>query len=581
MSQLLTLPVLMMDCQATGASPSKGDLLDIAWVEATASDDDTTIHAAMTATLVQLSTHHQRVPNRITQLTGIRTAMLADAPTHDDVSQQLAEVFDAHDTIYPLAHYARFERPFVEQLLDRQVNFICTHDIAKRLLPGLPRRGLRPLAGYFGKIPEEVKRASDHVMATALIWRELVSLLVHEEGVETYDELMTWLATKKVDRNVARQLPLPREVRLALPEVPGVYRMRSKQGAVLYVGKATSLKQRVNSYFRGRKGIAEKTLELITQVWSLETTEVGSPFEAALLETDEIKRLDPPYNQQLKHHDRQIWFAHPNDPLDLQNIYDDTHTLGPFGSTLPIERAGALLRTIWGELTPMPGEVFFDIGAEDEVFTQGLALFVKDHQITPQYTAQDLLYLGQTRWLERLELMLALAQEVSQDNVEETHAATDLDDMSDDTLAALDEDFDDDLGDMLDEELFEWTPEHVCGACINIAMGYYKAIERAHAVTLFLDVTIDWLPTHEPLVSPRTLIFRQGKLDSSIEPSPESPHQKMALIDVDTYDRLKVALNEVRRVWRKGHPITLTFPDGTIWGVDDIGVLLTTTHSSL
>lgn len=576
MSQLLTLPILMMDCQATGASPSKGDLLDIAWVKTTASDDDHTIAAAMTSTLVQLVTH-QRVPNRITQLTGIRTAMLEDALTQDDVSQQLTEVFDAHETLYPLAHYARFERPFVEQLLDRQVSFICTHDIAKRLLPGLPRRGLRPLAGYFGKIPEEVKRASDHVMATALIWRELVSLLVHEEGVETYDELMTWLATKKVDRNADRQLPLPREVRLALPEVPGVYRMLSKQDAVLYVGKATSLKQRVNSYFRGRKGVAEKTLELITQVWSLDTTEVGSPFEAALLETDEIKRLNPPYNQQLKYHDRQIWFANPDDPLELQNTYDDTHTLGPFGSTLPIERAGALLRTIWGELIPMPGEVLFDIGAEDEVFTQGLAMFVEDHQITPQYTAQDLLHLGQTRWLERLELMLALAQEASEDNRAEEDASTGSEDLSD----ALDGDFDEDLDDVLDEEPFEWTPEHVCGACLNIAVGYYKAIERARAVTLFLDVIIDWLPTHDPLATPRTLIFRQGQLEPSLDPSPESLHQKMALVDVDTYDRLKVALNEVRRVWSKGHPITLTFPDGTVWGVDDIGVLLTTTHSAL
>ena len=51
-------------------------------------------------------------------------------------------------------------------------------------LPGLPKRGLRAMAGYFGKMLPEEKRSRVHVLATALIWCEVVELLVEEEGVE-------------------------------------------------------------------------------------------------------------------------------------------------------------------------------------------------------------------------------------------------------------------------------------------------------------------------------------------------------------------------------------------------------------
>ena len=82
----------------------------------------------------------------------------------------------------------------------------------------------------------------------------------------------------------------PRDVRLALPDGPGVYRMLRISGDVLYVGKATSLHHRVNSYFRKQKGIHERTLEMLSQARDLSFVVTESPLEAALLEPDEIKR---------------------------------------------------------------------------------------------------------------------------------------------------------------------------------------------------------------------------------------------------------------------------------------------------
>ena len=80
-----------------------------------------------------------------------------------------------------------------------------------------------------------------------------------------------------------------------LPGTPGVYRMINAKGDVLYVGKAKSLKKRVQSYTRGGR-LAVRTRRMVADTASMEFVTTHTEAEALLLEADLIKRYHPRYN---------------------------------------------------------------------------------------------------------------------------------------------------------------------------------------------------------------------------------------------------------------------------------------------
>ncbi|CAD5902404.1 excinuclease ABC (subunit C) [Carnobacterium maltaromaticum] len=83
-----------------------------------------------------------------------------------------------------------------------------------------------------------------------------------------------------------------------LPNQPGCYLMKDKNGTIIYVGKAKVLKNRVRSYFRGSHDT--KTERLVSEIADFEYIVTGSNIEALLLEINLIKKNDPKYNIMLK-----------------------------------------------------------------------------------------------------------------------------------------------------------------------------------------------------------------------------------------------------------------------------------------
>jgi excinuclease ABC subunit C len=89
-----------------------------------------------------------------------------------------------------------------------------------------------------------------------------------------------------------RYRPKPGEI----PEEPGVYRFRDERGRVIYVGKAKSLRQRLNQYFADFTALHPRTQLMVTTAASVEWTVVNTEVEALQLEYSWIKEFDPRFN---------------------------------------------------------------------------------------------------------------------------------------------------------------------------------------------------------------------------------------------------------------------------------------------
>jgi excinuclease ABC subunit C len=92
----------------------------------------------------------------------------------------------------------------------------------------------------------------------------------------------------------------PREKAAGLPESAGVYLFKDAAGAVLYVGKAGSLRSRVRSYFLESRWMDAKTGSLVREIADLETIVVDNEREALALENNLIKRYHPKFNVLLR-----------------------------------------------------------------------------------------------------------------------------------------------------------------------------------------------------------------------------------------------------------------------------------------
>ena len=107
---------------------------------------------------------------------------------------------------------------------------------------------------------------------------------------------------RKADRGPERTIdPRLKRFRSLVRQAPaeaGVYIMRDAAGEIIYVGKAKVLRNRLSSYFSGRKDI--KTRHLVSRIETIEWILAGSEYEALLLENNLIKKHTPKYNINLK-----------------------------------------------------------------------------------------------------------------------------------------------------------------------------------------------------------------------------------------------------------------------------------------
>jgi len=555
----------VVDCQTTGSSPEKGRVVEVAWSRGRAGDEWWGRAPRIASSFVRLPCG-ERLPPRIARLTGIAPRDLAGAPEAEEVRRRLAGELRALAApvgrAVAVAHFARFERAFLEDWQRRGMSaenplgWLCTHEIAIRLLPGLPRRGLRAVAGPLGHVMAAERRARDHVRAPVAVRRALVRRL-EGEGVATLAELRAWLEEEAPSRRGGREFTLAREERLALPDAPGVYRMTGRGGEVLYVGKATSLRQRVNSYFRTRhrRPGGDRTLELLSQVWGVEVTPCGSPLEAALCEAAAIKEHAPPYNVALRVREPSVYFASA-DLGTVQPAARGKHRVGPLPRRDSLAAAWALKRLVrdgtepsrraplWAMALGFAAPAWASRRAlEERRFDEsglgaGLALFREQVGWSERddVTAAELLRVGERLWREHL------AEQAERQTADEEAPPADEDAPRD--------------------------PEDVARR-LGLALGRCaQLVARGRWFLRLCESSLWWHPAG---AEPRLLILENGVISSCAAgadvptgeraPVPPgastTPLARRRAFTPATYDRLRVLTTELRRLLDEGAELEL------------------------
>jgi DNA polymerase III subunit epsilon len=532
---LLTLPVLALDCQAAGASPAYGDLIELGWAVCTNDGVASPVHSRW---IVPRTDRPIRRPIR--ELTGWSEACLAESVEEHEVWRALREEMARIATPAPaVIHFARFELSFLRDLHERSgggefpLDAICLHAVAARLFPDLPRRNIRALAGYLGFSPSLVRRSAGHVEATAFIWHALLPLL-EQAGVTTWSELKAWLERSRVGaRSRRRQFPLAAERRRSLPDGAGIYRFVRKNGDVVYVGKARSLKKRVAGHFKSRGPTTERGLELLSQVHDVQCTETASLLEAALLETDEIKRLDPPYNVQLRSGSRSAWFV-SRDLEQSSATPDDVHRIGPLPSERALFGLGALIALAAGA-APTPGLMAGALAVpvpflpERGLFDEGYRCFAADwlrgYEANPERRVRSG---SRVLWLERGRAETESAEDAPPD---------------------------------------EWDLARVRRRLERNLVQSGLLVRRARVLALIADADVAF---REPgATEARALVISRGEvIDRSALPCvaalrdlplrrPRCLGDRQSSFDAATYDRLRVLLTELRRIHDAGGEVAV------------------------
>ena len=137
-----------------------------------------------------------------------------------------------------------------------------------------------------------------------------------------------------------------------VPNLPGCYQMKNKDGIIIYVGKAKKLKNRLSSYFRGKH--TGKTAKLVSEIVDFDYVVVGSEKESLILELNLIKKYDPKYNILLRDYKSYPYIELTNEKVPklavVRNINlkkNQTNLYGPYPNVTAARNTVNLLNRIY------------------------------------------------------------------------------------------------------------------------------------------------------------------------------------------------------------------------------------------
>jgi DNA polymerase-3 subunit epsilon len=345
---------VVVDTETTGTDPVDDRIIEIGAVRI--------VSGRIVDQFEQLIDPERAVPRSITRLTGISNAMVSGKPTVGPaIHAFLNWVGDA-----PLvAHNAGFDQRFLalEGLRTGSGTFddpfLCTLKLARRLLPGLPSKGLDSLKKFYGLSIARRHRAMDDADLTAKV---LIRLMPHAEaaGAPSLDALRKLQQGNYATSGaVSKRLEKLRTGKIAeAPSVPGVYRFMDGKGKLLYVGKAKSLRERLRQYVVAVEAHPPRTRRMIAQVHDVSWEVFPTELEAMLHESRTIKSELPPHNRAQRTYRRRPFLRLLDGQVSLKTVIrrDEAEYFGPLSNSALAKVIAEILSACFGiRYTNRPG----------------------------------------------------------------------------------------------------------------------------------------------------------------------------------------------------------------------------------
>jgi DNA polymerase-3 subunit epsilon len=284
-------PVAFVDVETTGGHAGWHRVTDVAIVAMRGGDVEWEWHS--------LVNPGAPIPPSIQVLTGITHEMVADAPRFEDLAGEILRRLEGRTFV---AHNVRFDYGFIRTELRRAGhNFsapqVCTVRLSRHLYPDGGRHNLDSVMARHGITSATRHRALPDAQILAKFWRVLRA----EWPAERLEA-----ALETVSRRPVLPPQIPPGLVDDLPESSGVYRFFGEGDALIYVGKAKNIRERVLEHFGGASRDA-KSQRLSAQTQRIDWTETAGELGALLLESRLVRELKPVYNRRLRGGESWTW----------------------------------------------------------------------------------------------------------------------------------------------------------------------------------------------------------------------------------------------------------------------------------
>ena len=274
----------ILDCETTGGRPVRDRMTELAWIEI--KDGKIVGHHN------QLFDPDIPIPPWIQKLTGISNRMVEVQPHFTQCADSLYETLNQQVI---MAHNARFDYGFLKNEFRRcgktfTAKTFCSVKLSRRLYPEQKRHGLDHIIKRCAIKLQSRHRAMTDVLAVLAFLRQANCDFAEQELLQiSHAFLKRPSLPSHLDEGQVNQLP----------HDPGVYYFYDAEDHLLYVGKSVDIRTRVMSHFV-QDHSSSTDAKLSRQIHHIDYRETATDFGAQLLEAQEIKRLNPSYNQRLR-----------------------------------------------------------------------------------------------------------------------------------------------------------------------------------------------------------------------------------------------------------------------------------------